>query len=453
MSQAEQDRPLERASDALLAHLHTLHPQLIDLSLDRIRGLLDDLGRPQDRLAPVIHVAGTNGKGSTVAFIGAILRATGLRVHVYTSPHLVDFHERIALAQADGSTAAIGEHELVDVLERVSAVNAGRAMTFFEITTAAAFLAFSEQPADAVLLEVGLGGRLDATNLIDQPAVTVITPVSIDHADKLGETIGQIAGEKAGILKAGVPCVVAPQFDDAMEVITRKADVVGADLVAWGRDFDAHMQNGRLVFQDEERLIDLPLPGLRGPHQRINAGVAVAAARVFARRTGRAQRLSEAAIAEGLRSAEWPARMALLANSPLRDHLGANDELWLDGGHNPAAGLAIAEVLADLEEQSPKPAFLVVAMMANKDVAGFLAPFAGLARGVHAVPLPGSASGAPPEEIASAATGLGIPAVSAASVEMALRHLQATHAGEKRVLMCGSLYLAGAVLAAAQQVA
>lgn len=420
-----------------------LHPKLIDLSLGRVERLLAKLGSPHKGLPPVVHIAGTNGKGSVTAYLKAILTAAGLRVHVYTSPHLVCFHERISLARADGVSRPIDEADLVDVLSRTQAVNKGDDITQFEITTAAAFLAFAEHPADVVLLEVGLGGRLDATNVIDQPALTVLTPISLDHADKLGNTIEAIAGEKAGILKRGVPCVVSQQEDAALDVVTQQAARVGARLVVWGQDFDAYEQRGRLVVQRPDELLDLPLPALFGRHQIINAGTAVAAVQDLPGFT-----IEEKAIERGLVSARWPARMQRIDEGPLPSLLRPGSELWLDGGHNPAAGQFIAQSLADLEERAPKPLYLVVGMMGLKDAAGFLGSFRGLARHVVAVPIPG-AHEAPftPEALAEVAHSVAIDADAAPSVEAALRRVDALQPGPKRILITGSLYLAGHVLA------
>ncbi|HRD77291.1 MAG TPA: folylpolyglutamate synthase/dihydrofolate synthase family protein, partial [Hyphomicrobiaceae bacterium] len=343
--------------DALLAQLKTLHPKLIDLSLDRSLALLEKLGRPQTRLPPVVHVAGTNGKGSTTAYLASMLQAAGKRVHVYTSPHLVRFNERIAVAGPDGHTRPIDEDRLAGLLLRVAKVNAGRPITFFEITTVAAFLAFSEIPADALILEVGLGGRFDATNVIDRPRLSVITSISMYHAERLGDTVEKIAFEKAGILKPGVTAVVSQQPASVHEVIEECARALGSPVVSFGRDFDAYAQGGRLVVQFADRLLDLPLPALVGRHQVINAGTAVAAASELGDLG-----LTEAAIASGLTSAAWPARMQRLTHPPLLAALPAGSELWLDGGHNPGAGEMLAQTLADLEEKSSKPLHLIVAM-------------------------------------------------------------------------------------------
>jgi dihydrofolate synthase/folylpolyglutamate synthase len=432
-----------RTSDDLLAELRRLHPQLIDLSLGRMEGLLARLGHPERRLPPVIHVAGTNGKGSVTAFLKAMLEAAGLRAHVYTSPHLVRFHERIALAGSDGIARPLGESELVERLGTVQRINAGEPITFFEITTAAAFLAFAETPADAVILEVGLGGRLDATNVVERPALSVITPVSVDHADKLGATIAEIAREKAGILKTGTAAVVSQQPPEALEAIRARAREVMAPLSVWGEDFEAFEQNSRLVFQSAERLLDLPLPALLGQHQIGNAGTSVAAA-LRLKWLG----LTVAAIEQGLRKVRWPARMQRLDDGPLARLLRPGSELWLDGGHNPAGGQAIAQTLAELEERAPKEACLVAGMMRNKDAGSFLEHFRGLARRVVTVPIPkGPEVAYAPEELAAVAASVGFEARPAGNVEKAIESLQGPDAPPQRILICGSLYLAGEVLA------
>jgi dihydrofolate synthase / folylpolyglutamate synthase len=430
-------------SSHLLAELKTLHPKLIDLSLGRIERLLVKLGSPHERLPPVVHIAGTNGKGSVTAYLKAMCEAAGLRVHVYTSPHLVRFHERIVLAGPPGSAAQpIGEAALVDVLTRTQAVNDGDDITQFEITTAAALLAFAEHPADVLLLEVGLGGRLDATNVVARPRLCVITPVSLDHAEKLGPTVAAIAAEKAGILKPGVTAVIAQQSDDAAGVIMETAARVGAPCILWGEAFDAYEQRGRLIVQREDQLLDLPLPALLGRHQIVNAGTAVAAALAL-----RDLGLDERAIERGLATVRWPARMQRLDTGPLPALLKPGSELWLDGGHNPAAGHVLAQTLADLEERSPRPLHLIVGMMGLKDAAGFLRPFCGLAKDVIAVPIPG-AHEAPhaPDVLAEAARSIGLRAHVARNVAQAIEQLE-RQPGAKRILICGSLYLAGQVLA------
>ena len=439
-------------SDALLAQMKLLHPKLIDLSLGRVERLLGKLGAPETRLPPVIHIAGTNGKGSVTAYLKAIFQAAGKRVHAYTSPHLVRFHERIELAGKDGKARPISEDALVDVLMRVNAVNDGDDITQFEITTAAAFLAFSETPADILLLEVGLGGRLDATNVIPKPALSIITPISMDHAEKLGPTLSKIALEKAGILKRGVTGIVAPQVDEVLRVIEARARVAGSPIIVGGRDYDAFEQNGRLVVQFEDTLLDLPLPALIGRHQVTNAGAAVAAILTLSLQRPELG-LDEAAIAKGLRTVVWPARMQRLTSGPLPDILGPETELWLDGGHNPAAGDMLADTLVGLEEKAPKPTYLIVGMMGQKDALGFLAPFRGLVRTIYTVPIPG-ANEAPhsAETLAEIARSAGLNSIYCAGVVDALEMIVDLPVENKRVLICGSLYLAGHVLGLQQGV-
>lgn len=433
-------------SAQLLAEMKLLHPLLIDLSLGRVERLLAKLGNPHKRLPPVVHIAGTNGKGSVTAYLKAMLEAAGARVHVYTSPHLVRFHERIQLAGSDGKAHPIAEDTLIDVLTRTQAINGKDDITQFEITTAAAYLAFAEHPADVLLLEVGLGGRLDATNVVERPVLDVITPVSLDHSEKLGATLAMIAGEKAGIMRQGVPVVVSQQDPEAEDVIRKAAAATKTPLIIWGESFDAYEQRGRLVVQSDEELVDLPLPALIGRHQIVNAGTAVAAALQLRQRLP-ALRLDEWAIEEGLTSVRWPARMQRLDSGPLPSLLGPGCELWLDGGHNPAAARALAQTLADLEERAPKPVHLIVGMMGLKDSDSFLSAFRGLARHVVTVPIPG-AHEAPhaPETLAETARGVGLEAEWVDGVESALKRTDQYEPGPKRILICGSLYLAGHVL-------
>src|SRR5215475_9555303 len=432
-----------RTSEQVLAELKALHPRRIDLSLGRIEQLLARLGNPHRRLPPVIHVAGTNGKGSVTAYLKAMLQAAGRRVHVYTSPHLVRFHERIELAGAAGKADPIAEAELVDYLTRVQRINAGGVVTFFEITTAAAFLAFAEHAADALILEVGLGGRLDATNVVAHPALAVITPIALDHTDWLGASISLIAAEKAGILKPGVPAVISRQPPQALAAIRSQSSQVKAPLTVWGEDYEAYSQRGRLVYQSHERLLDLPLPALIGQHQLTNAGTAIAAA-LQLKLIG----ITHTAIERGLVEVRWPARMQRLDNGPLSQLLAPGSELWLDGAHNPAGAEAIAQTLAELEERAPKPQGLIVGMMGNKDAAGFFAHFRGLVRRVVTVPNPGSPEAAhDPVALAKVAQSVGLAADAATDVEAALVRLQTRDGRPLRVLICGSLYLAGHVLA------
>nr|WP_280517773.1 folylpolyglutamate synthase/dihydrofolate synthase family protein [Falsirhodobacter halotolerans] len=405
-----------------------LHPKVIDLTLDRMHRLLAQLGHPETRLPPVIHVAGTNGKGSTQAMIRAGLEAAGRKVHAYTSPHLARFHERIRLAGT-----LISEPDLAALLDECSAANGTDPITFFEITTAAGLLAFARTPADYTLLEVGLGGRLDATNVIARPRLTVITPVSIDHQQYLGETLAEIAGEKAGILKRGVPCIVGPQAPEGLEVIEARAARLGAPLLAYGEHWHVQADRGRLVYQDETGLLDLPLPNLPGPHQIQNAGAALAALRHL----GLDERACEAAVTR----AEWPARMQHLRHGPLVD-AAPHAEMWLDGGHNPAGAQAVAATLAALPR---RPTHLVCGMLNTKDVVGYMRPLAGVADTLTAVGIPNEPNTLPAAETRAAAAEAGLAATEADSV---LAAVTAIAAGEPqaRILICGSLYLAGAIL-------
>ena len=425
-----------RAHDAALERLKALHPKLIDLSLDRMRRLCAALGDPQGRLPPVIHVAGTNGKGSTVAYLRAMAEAAGLKVHVFTSPHLVRFAERIRLA----GTLITDDH-LADVLDRVEAANAGLPITFFEITTAAAFVAFAEVPADLCIVEVGLGGVLDATNVIQRPAVSVIAPIDIDHREFLGDTIAQIAVEKAGIIKPDAPVVSARQDPEAEDVLDTTAALAGVDLTLMGRDFDAWNERGRLLVQMQDRLLDLPAPSLPGDHQFANAGLAVAALLALAD-----PRIDEAAMGRGIAGAVWPARFQRLTAGPLAQRAkAAGADLWLDGGHNPHAGRAVARAVADLAARDGRPVALISGLLANKDAPGFFGPFRGVATKVFTVTFEGHAAASAAETAASAELA-GLRAAACDSVEDALgRALQLEPT--PHVLICGSLYLAGEVLA------
>jgi dihydrofolate synthase/folylpolyglutamate synthase len=428
-------------SDAILTRLLALHPKIIDLSLDRMRRILQRLGEPQKEMPPVIHVAGTNGKGSTVAYLRAMLEAAGLKVHAYTSPHLVKFHERIRLATGPGESSLIPENELSALLEECEVANGGEAITFFEITTAAAYLAFARHAADYLLLEVGLGGRLDATNVIDAPRASVITAVDYDHQHYLGHSLTLIAREKAGILKRSVPCIVGRQSEEALAEIERCAKKAGAPLLIANQDWSAILQGGRLVFQDADGLLDLPPPRLKGGFQFDNAGNAIAAVRSLKDR-----RVTESDIAQGLRSADWPARMQQLAEGTLSGWLGPQSELWLDGGHNPSAGQAVAAAFGELRDQRQKPLILILGMLSNKDAAAFVRPFRGLAEKVITITIPSETNAFAAEELARIVRGEGLIAEPARSIEAAVRRASAEQAGV-RLLICGSLYLAGNVLA------
>jgi dihydrofolate synthase/folylpolyglutamate synthase len=416
------------SSDLLLQRMMTLHPKIIDLTLDRMWRLLAALNHPERAIPPVIHVAGTNGKGSTQAMIRAGLEAAGATCHAYTSPHLARFHERIRLAGR-----LIDEDHLTALLDECLAANGPDDITFFEITTAAAFLGFARVPADWTLLEVGMGGRLDATNVIDRPRLTIITPVSLDHQQYLGDTVDLIAGEKAGIIKRGVPVIVGPQDPQALAVIEARAERLGAPVLAFGQHWQVWEERGRLVFQDEDGLMDLPLPNLPGPHQIQNAGAALMALRHL--------RAGEAACEAAVSRADWPARMQRLRHGPLVE-MAPRVELWLDGGHNPAGGAAIAATLARMP---PRETHLICGMLNTKDVTGYMRPLAGHAERLHAVAIPGEKNTLPAETTRDAALAAGIDAVVAGNVAEALADI-AAQAQQARVLICGSLYLAGSVL-------
>jgi dihydrofolate synthase / folylpolyglutamate synthase len=427
--------------DAMLARLLALHPKRIDLSLGRIQRLLAALGNPERRLPPAIHVAGTNGKGSTIAFMRAALEAAGKRVHVYTSPNLVRLNERFRIGQAGGGKL-VGDAELGEALTECENGNTGQPITIFELETAAAFLLFARHPADILLLEVGLGGRLDATNVIDQPLASVITRVSLDHLEFLGDTVSKIAAEKAGILKPGVPAAIAGQPHEALAVIERQAARLRAPLCVAGEDWTATEEHGRFVYQDDDGLLDLPAPKLYGRHQFENAGTAIAALR--------ASRLRIPAVAyeAAMIDVDWPARMQRLSHGRLADLVPPGSELWLDGGHNPDGGRAIAAALADLEERVSRPLVVIVGMLATKDSAGFLQNFSGLARRVITVPIHQEKT-VSAADLAEIARGLGIPAIARddlASAITAVGKLDLHPA--PRILITGSLYLAGEVLAA-----
>lgn len=408
----------------------TLHPKVMDLVLDRVWRLLDAVGNPQDQLPPVIHIAGTNGKGSTQAMIRAGLEAQGASVHAYTSPHLARFHERIRVAGD-----LISEDALTQVLDLCYNANGGDPITYFEITTVAALVAFARTSADYTLLEVGLGGRLDATNVVAKPALTIITPVDLDHQQFLGDTYAAIASEKAGIIKRGVPCVIGPQHEESMEVIEDVANRVGAPLHAYGQQWHVSQERDRLVFQDDTGLLDLPLPSLRGPHQIMNAGAAIAALRLLGK--------DETACEAAMTSAYWPARMERLQTGPLVD-LAAPAELWLDGGHNPAAGKALA---ATLRAQAKKTTHLICGMLNTKDIDGYLRPLVDVSDRLHAVSIPGEANTVPAKDTAAAATRVGLPAQIADDVKSAITTITQSEP-HARILICGSLYLAGHVIRA-----
>lgn len=429
-----------RKPDAILDRLLGLHPKVIDLSLDRVLRLLGELGDPQNALPPVIHVAGTNGKGSVIAFLRAFLEAAGYRVHVYTSPHLVRFNERIRLAGEIISDAALS-----DLLEEVERVNDGKPITFFEVTTCAALLAFSRVPADIVLLETGLGGRLDATNVVRQPAMTVLTPIGMDHEQYLGGRIEAIAAEKAHILKPASPCVSAKQERKVAQIIELRSLEVGAPTFAEGKEWHVRVQPGKdgtgeVVYQGRDVTWTLPPPALAGGHQVRNAGLALAALEHL-----KGFDIPEAALAKGMKTVEWPARLQRLTRGPLVDMLPEGWELWLDGAHNPHAGKMLATFLRGWKD---KPLDVVIGMMGPKDAGAFFGHIAAKVHRLRAVPVPGEPNAKPPEEVAEAARAHGIQDVAVTGgIETALKDLIANANRPQRVLIVGSLYLAGCVLA------
>ncbi len=422
------------------------HPKGFDLSLERISRLLEALGNPQDKLPPIIHIAGTNGKGSATAFARALLEAEGLAVHVHTSPHLVNWHERYRLGRKGETGQLVDDATLSDAVARVTEANGEHMITVFEILTAVTFVLFAEHPADAVILEVGLGGRFDATNVITKPAVSLIMPVSLDHQSYLGDKVEIIAAEKAGIIKRGCPVVIGYQSsDDARQVMIDIADRLRCPVSVFGQDFLAYQEHGRMVYQDESGLIDLALPRLPGRHQIANAAAAIKAVR----EAGFA--LSDQAVEKAMTSVTWPARMQRLTQGDLIRFAPEKAEIWLDGGHNPGAGVVIAEALAELEERDPRPLYLITGMINTKDPVGYFEAFTGMARQVYTVAISSSDSGIDHETLADAARRAGLEALPVASVADGLNAIKEQVKDEviaPRILIGGSLYLAGDVLAA-----
>ncbi len=425
-------------SQAMMARFLALHPKKIDLSLARMESILPKLGDPHLATPPVIHVAGTNGKGSTIAFMRAILEAAGKRVHVYTSPHLVRFHERIRLAGK-----LVDETRLVDAFRRCEAANGDEPITVFEITTAAAFLLFAETPADVLLLEVGLGGRYDATNVVPRPAASVITPVSFDHMEYLGDTIPKIASEKAGIIKRGSPVIIAEQSLEGQAVMEAEAARVrSGPMRIGGQDFRSWSENGRLIFQDDDGLLDLPLPKLPGQHQVLNAGTAIAALRVVFG-TG----VGDAAFARGMQEVNWPGRLQRL-NGHVLKLAPQGADVWLDGGHNQDGGRVLAAALADISDKSPRPLMMIAGMLSTKDSTAFFASFKGLVGKVYAIGIHGQEAARSPDDVAAQARQAGLKAETASGLAEALARIGAENPdAPPRIIIAGSLYLAGEVLA------
>ncbi len=427
---------------ALINDLLKIHPRGYDLSLGRIRRLLEKLGNPQDNLPPVIHVAGTNGKGSTIAFCRAMLEADGKSVHVDTSPHLVQYHERFRLG-AKGGGRFVSDDVFADVLARVAAANDGQPITVFEILSATMFILFSGHPADVALIEVGLGGRADVTNVIEKPKVCVIAPVSLDHEAFLGNTISRIAYEKAGIIKKNVPVIIAEQDDEAREVIEDVARQHKAPLAIGGQDFTTYSEHGRMVYQDENGLLDLPLPALPGRHQLTNAATAIAALRYGG------FDVSTAAIEKGMKSVSWPGRLQRLKTGKLFDHLPKGTDIWIDGGHNPDAGQAISQFMAGLQQKDPRELIVVFAMLTTKNPHGYIKEISTVTKRILSVPVASSNSGFSPQELAdeAARTGLRATAHSSLMEAMDIINREVAERPAPRILICGTLYLAGEALA------
>ncbi len=421
-----------RQTDFVLERLLELHPRQIDLGLERTLRLLSAMGNPEKQLPPTIHVAGTNGKGSSIAYIRAIAVAAGLVVHSYTSPHLVRFHERINL-----QGKSIEDEELLAILKECEEVNAGAPITLFEITTVAAFTAFSRSSADLLLLETGLGGRLDATNIIKKPLVTAITPISIDHTEFLGSGIEKIAFEKAGIIKPRVPCIVGPQSEQVMNVLKERADRVNAPLSSYGTDWFLNNKNADcFVYRDLKGVMKLPLPALHGKHQVYNAGLAIATLRAW---DGGLFKLED--FSSGLLEVFWPGRLQLLAQGELRKLLPVDVDLWVDGGHNPAAAESLAKTIKDWNDPG---LVLICALQENKDIAGFLGPLLRVCSAIVAINLPGNVRGHPPKKILGSASKLGANCMSATSLKEAVE--TAGRSSGKTVVICGSLSLVGEAL-------
>ncbi|MFN3318711.1 MAG: bifunctional folylpolyglutamate synthase/dihydrofolate synthase [Allorhizobium sp.] len=436
--------PIVSQADAEIEKLMGLHPKGYDLSLDRIRRLLEVLGNPHLKLPPVIHVAGTNGKGSATAFCRALLEAQGLSVHVHTSPHLVRWHERYRIGVKGGRGQIVDDALFADALRRVAEANGGQPITVFEILTAVTFILFSEQPADVVVLEVGLGGRFDATNVVENPAVCIVQPISLDHQAYLGDRVELIAAEKAGIMKRGIPVVIGHQeFDGAKDVLISTAERLGCPLAVFAQDFLAYEEFGRLVYQDEFGLMDLPLPRLPGRHQIGNAATAIRAVKAAG------YPVTEEIAEKAMLSVEWPGRLQRLTEGRLVEHAPKGSEIWLDGGHNPGAGEVIAEAMAAMEERQARPLHLVIGMINTKDPIGFFRAFVDIAHNVYTVPIHGSDVGLDPVALALSAAEAGLKAVPMGSLAQALDAIRERSEGgiPPRIMIGGSLYLAGNVLA------
>ncbi|WP_416408897.1 bifunctional folylpolyglutamate synthase/dihydrofolate synthase [Agrobacterium rosae] len=437
--------PAQSEAERIIEKLLGLHPKGFDLSLDRITILLEKLGNPHKRLPPIIHVAGTNGKGSVTAFSRALLEAAGLGVHVHTSPHLVNWYERYRLGIRGEKGRYVEDAVLADALERVAAANGGQMITVFEILTAVTFVLFAEHPADAAIIEVGLGGRFDATNVITNPAVSIIMPISLDHQAYLGDSVELIAAEKAGIMKAGSPVVIGHQeYDAALDVLVQTAERLKCPTAVYGQDYSAHEEFGRMVYQDEFSLVDAPLPRLPGRHQLANAAAAIRAVKAAGFEV--TDRMIETAMA----SVEWPGRLQRITTGKIVDLAPPGSEIWIDGGHNPGAGEVIAEAMAGFEEKQARPLFLIAGMINTKDQVGYFKAFADIAQYVFTVPIHGTDAAIDPVVLAHAVFDAGLVAAPTSSIEEALEELTKRLVPGKpapRILIGGSLYLAGNALA------
>ncbi|KGD95610.1 MULTISPECIES: folylpolyglutamate synthase/dihydrofolate synthase family protein [Rhizobium/Agrobacterium group] len=428
-----------------IEHLMTLHPKGFDMSLDRITRLLEVLGNPHLKLPPVIHIAGTNGKGSATAFCRALLEAGGYSVHVDTSPHLVNWHERYRIGVKGGRGQLVSDADLADALRRVGKANAGQQITVFEILTAVSFLLFSEKPADAVILEVGMGGRFDSTNVVPNPAVSVIMPIALDHQAYLGDRVELIAAEKAGIMKRGRPVVVGYQeFEAARDVLVSTAERLGCPASVYGQDFTAHEEFGRLVYQDEFGLADLPLPKLPGRHQYANAAAAIRAVKAAG------FTVTDAIMEKAMTTVEWPARLQKLTEGDLLRHAPEGSEIWIDGGHNPSGGEVIAEAMVAFEERQPRPLYIIAGMINTKDPVGYFRAFTDIAEHVFTARIRGSDAALDPVVLAHSAYDAGLVAEPAGSIVEALQEItrrQVPGSPPPRILIGGSLYFAGNALA------
>jgi dihydrofolate synthase / folylpolyglutamate synthase len=427
-------------SSAILERFRVGYGKDIDLTLrPAYRGLLAKLGNPQDHLPPVFHVAGTNGKGSTCAFLRAMLEAAGYRVHVYTSPHLVSFYERIRIAGR-----LITEDELAAILKECEALAIPGGVSYFEVATIAAFVAFAREPADFVILETGLGGRLDATNIVEKPIATLISRISYDHREYLGDAIEMIAKEKAGIMRKTVSCFVAAQpMKEAADALSSAAHTVGAPLYVGGVDWSVEEYKGGFRFKDATRAFDLPSPGLLGAHQYLNAGLAIASTSVLPKP------LEASEISEGLKKVDWPARLQRLTKGVLAKELPEEIELWLDGGHNDSAGEVLAVQIKKwrLEDGADaRPFYVILGMLTTKRPSEFLSPFSQEIKGLVSVSIPDEPLSYQAPELAHEAKALSIPAEAAANLREAVKALAQREKGRARILICGSLYLAGIVL-------